>query len=80
MSKTQDKRDQRLAEAAEFVAERRKLQLHMLEQNFEAGVQLYQSQKDNLSPEEIEKIEGMMAEQRAALDKLHEQVDTPTKA
>lgn len=73
MSRTQDKRTQRALDAQDFVAERRRLQLQMLEQNYEVGVKLYQDQKDTLSPSEIEQIEGMMAEQRAALDKLHEQ-------
>ena len=80
MSKTQDKKAQRIAESQDFVAERRRLQLHMLEQNFETGVKLYNNQKDTLSPEEVEEIEKMMAEQRAALDKLHEQAYPRAKA
>jgi uncharacterized Fe-S cluster-containing radical SAM superfamily protein len=80
MSKTQDKKQERIAEAADFVKERRKLQLHMLEQNYETGVQLYEAQKETLSSEEIEKIEGMMKEQRNALDKLQLEVDPNFKA
>jgi len=80
MSRTQDKRTQRALDAQDFVAERRRLQLQMLEQNYEVGVKLYQDQKDTLSPSEIEQIEGMMAEQRAALDKLHEQAYPSTQA
>jgi len=75
MSKTQDKKAQRIADAQEFVAERRKMQLEILEQNYEAGVRIYEAQKDKLSPEEIEQIEAMKAEQRAALDKLREQIN-----
>ena len=75
MSKTQDKKAQRIADAQEFVAERRKMQLEILEQNYEAGVRIYEAQKDKLSPEEVEQIEAMKAEQRAALDKLREQIN-----
>jgi hypothetical protein len=80
MSKTQNKRQERLREAASFISERRAIQLQVLEQNYEIGVKLFLDQKDTLSPEEVDQIEKMMAEQRAALDKLHEQVDPRTKA
>jgi uncharacterized Fe-S cluster-containing radical SAM superfamily protein len=80
MSKTQDKKQERIAEAAGFVKERRRLQLHMLEQNYETGVKLYEAQKETLSAEEVEKIEGMMKEQRDALDKLQLEVDPNFKA
>jgi hypothetical protein len=80
MSKTQNKRQERLREAASFISERRAIQLQVLEQNYEIGVKLFLDQKDTLSPEEVNQIEKMMAEQRAALDKLHEQVDPRTKA
>lgn len=80
MSKTQNKRQERIREAATFISERRQIQLHILEQNYEMGVKLYLDQKDTLSPEEVEQIETMMAEQRASLDKLHEQVNPGTKA
>ena len=71
MSKTQDKRKARIQEAANFVAERRKIQLAMLEQNYEMGVRLFESQKEKLSPEEVTQIEAMMVEQRKSLDELH---------
>ena len=74
MSKTQNKRQERLREAATFVSERRDIQLQILEQNYEIGVKLFLDQK------EVEKIETMMAEQRAALDKLHEQINPRTEA
>jgi len=80
MSKTQNKRQERLREAASFISERRAIQLQVLEQNYEIGVKLFLDQKDTLSLEEVDQIEKMMAEQRAALDKLHEQVDPRTKA
>ena len=76
MSNRQDKMAANQAEAAAFVAERRKYQLDMLEQNFKVGVALFESKKAELEPEQITEIENMMAEQRAALDKLHEQANT----
>jgi hypothetical protein len=48
----------------------------MLEQNYSMGVKLFLDQKENLSPEEVEKIEAMMVEQRKSLDALHEQANT----
>ena len=80
MSKTQEKRAQRLAEQQAFIRERRKRQLQILEQNYQIGVKLYEAQKDSITPEEVEQIEKMMAEQREALDKLHEQANPPTEA
>jgi len=81
MSKTQEKRAQRLAEQQAFIRERRKRQLQILEQNYQiGGVKLYEAQKDSITPEEVEQIEKMMAEQRAALDKLHEQANPPAEA
>ena len=80
MSKTQNKRQERLREAATFISERRSIQLQILEQNYNMGVKLFLDQKDTLSPEEVEQIESMMTEQRAALDKLHEQVNPRTQA
>ena len=80
MSKTQEKRAQRLSEQQAFIRERRKRQLQILEQNYQIGVKLYEAQKDSITPEEVEQIEKMMAEQRAALDKLHEQANPPAEA
>lgn len=76
MSKSQDKRKASIQEAANFVAERRKIQLAMLEQNYEMGVRLFESQKEKLSPEEVTQIEAMMVEQRKSLDELHKQANT----
>jgi hypothetical protein len=76
MSNTQNKRQERAREAATFVAERRKIQLAMLEQNYEMGVRLFLDQKEKLSPEEVEQIEAMMVEQRQSLDAIREQINT----
>ena len=80
MSKTQEKRAQRLSEQQAFIRERRKRQLQILEQNYQIGVKLYEAQKDSITPEEVEQIEKMMAEQREALDRLHEQANPPAEA
>lgn len=57
MSKTQDKRAQRKAEQQAFIAERRKMQLAIFQANFDVGMQLYEANKDKMSPEEIELVE-----------------------
>jgi HAMP domain-containing protein len=80
MSKTQDKKAANIAEAAAFVKERRQIQLAMLKQNFEVGVMLYEQNKDTLSADEIEQLEKMMAEQKAALDKLENELNSSTEA
>ena len=59
MSKTQEKRAQRLAEQQAFIRERRKRQLQILEQNYQIGVKLYEAQKDSITPEEVEQIEKL---------------------
>ena len=53
MSKTQDKRALRKAEAEEFVRERRKKQIAIFESNFEAGIKYFEENKDKMSEEEI---------------------------
>ena len=57
MSKTQDKRAQRKAEAAAFVKQRRLQELKVLEAQFAYGLKLYEEGKDKLSAEEIEQME-----------------------
>lgn len=52
MSKTQDKRALRKAEAEEFVRERRKKQIAIFEHNFEAGLKYFEENKDKMSEEE----------------------------
>ena len=70
MSKAQEKKDRNIAEAAEFIKERRQVQMAVFESNFDAGVQVYQANKEKLSPEEIEVIEKDMAGAKALIDKL----------
>jgi hypothetical protein len=80
MSNKQDKKEQRIAEAKEFVAERRAIQLAVFEANFEAGLRIYENAKDKLSPEEIEKIEEQIKENRALIEKLKSESNTGPQA
>lgn len=80
MSKTQDKRAQRKAEQQEFLRSRKALQLAMFEQALEAGLRIYESNKDKLSSEDINKIEAQLEENRQLVDRLRREIDTPTQA
>ena len=68
MSKTQEKKAARLAEAAEFVKERRVRNLEIFESNFEVGLKIYEQNKDKLSPEEIAHMESEIERQREILE------------
>jgi hypothetical protein len=80
MSKTQDKRALRKAEQQEFIRARRIQQLYLFEQALEAGVRVYETNKEKLSETEIEAIEKQLEENRALVDKLRSEIDSPTKA
>lgn len=75
MSKRQDKIEERRKEQQEFLNARKVQQVAMLEQAYQIGAHLYESNKDKLSPEEIEQIEGMKAEQLATIEKLKNEVN-----
>jgi hypothetical protein len=75
MSKTQEKRAQRLADAAEFMKEKRTHQIAFLEANYKAGVQLYEITKENATEEERTFIEAEMVKQRAALDAIKKEFE-----
>ena len=68
MSKTQDKKAARIAEAREFVRERREVQLAIFESNFNVGLQLFEDKKAEMSPEEIELIESEIVKNRQLID------------
>jgi hypothetical protein len=70
MSKRQEKIQESIERQKEFISARRQQQLLMLEQAYEVGLSIYEKNKDKLSPEEVEKIEAMKAEQIAAIEKL----------
>ena len=70
MSKTQEKKDRNIAEAAEFLKERRQVQMSVFKSNFETGVQIYEANKDKMSPEEIVIVEEEMKGAKELMDKL----------
>ena len=70
MSKRQEKIQESIERQREFISARRQQQLLMLEQAYKVGLNIYDTNKDKLSPEEIEKIEAMKVEQIAAIEKL----------
>lgn len=68
MSKTSEKRAARIAEAAEFVKQRREMTLEMFERNFEVGMKIYEDNKDKMSAEEVELLEKEIESARAAVE------------
>lgn len=70
MSKRQEKIEARKAEQQAFIAERRKMQLAIFQANFDVGMQLYEANKDKMSPEEIELVEIEIQKNKDLLDKL----------
>ena len=73
MSKTQDKRAERVQEAENFVKARRANQIAIFEANLLAGQQLFENNKEKLSPEEILVIEKELEENQALLEKLRKE-------
>lgn len=70
MSKRQEKIEARKSEQQAFIAERRKMQLAIFQANFDVGMQLYEANKDKMSPEEIELVEIEIQKNKDLLDKL----------
>ena len=68
MSKTSEKRAARLAEAADFVKQRRELTLQIFEQNFETGMKIYEENKDKLSAEEVALLEAEIEAAKKAVE------------
>ena len=68
MSKTQEKKAARLAEAEAFVKERRTRNLEIFESNFEVGLKLYEQNKDKLSPEEVAYMEEQIERQKETIE------------
>lgn len=75
MSKTQDKRDAREQERQLFLSARKEQQLAMIEQLYETGLRLYEDNKDKLSPEDVEQIEAMKADQLETIARLRAELD-----
>lgn len=70
MSKTQDKRAARIAETKAFVKERREVQLKVFESNFEAGLELFNNNKEKMTPEEISMIEAEIEQNRQIIENI----------
>ena len=73
MSKRQEKIAQRVAERDEFITTRRKVQLAIFESNYEAGVKMYEDNKDKVTPEQAAVLEKQMAENKELLEKLRDE-------
>jgi hypothetical protein len=72
LSKTQQKRAQRKAEAEAFVQERRKTQISLFEQNFDTGMRFYLDNKDKMSEEEQVLIELEIEKNRKLVEEFKE--------
>jgi hypothetical protein len=72
LSKTQEKRAQRQAEADAFVKERRKTQILIFEQNFDTGMRFYLENKDKMSEEEQALIEVEIEKNRKMVEEFKE--------
>jgi pantothenate kinase-related protein Tda10 len=72
LSKTQEKRAQRQAEADAFVKERRKTQISIFEQNFDTGMRFYLENKDKMSEEEQALIEVEIEKNRKVVEEFKE--------
>ena len=70
MSNRQDKIKESINKQKDFISARRQQQLFMLEQAYEVGLNIYETNKDKLNPEEIQKIESLKVEQIAAIEQL----------
>lgn len=74
MSKTQDKRKARNLERIDFLIARKKTQYSMFEQAVAIGEKLYEDNKEKLSPEELEQIEGMRQENQRLLEQVADMI------
>ena len=72
LSKTQEKRAQRKAEAEAFVRERRKSQITMFEHNFDTGMRFYMENKEKMSEEEQALIEAEIDKNRKLIEEFKE--------
>ena len=68
VSKTQEKRANRLAEAEVFVKERRERQIAIFESNFKVGLKVYEDNKDKLTPEQVAQMEEEIERNKAFIE------------
>lgn len=80
MSKRQEKLQATIKRQQDFISARRQQQLIMLEQAYEAGLRLYEENKDKLSPEDVDTIEKMKIDQLDTLEKLRLEAYPRTEA
>jgi hypothetical protein len=80
MSTRQEKIEERKAAQQAFIAQRRKMQLAIFQTNFNVGIQLYESNKDKMSPEEIRLVEIEIQKNLELLEKLKSEANTGTQA
>lgn len=72
LSKTQEKRALRKAEAETFVRERRKTQIDLFEHNFATGLRFYEENKEKMSEEECAVIEAEIEKNRKLIEEFKE--------
>lgn len=72
MSKTQDKKAARIAEAKAFVQARRQSQIAIFESNFNAGIKFFLENKEKMSPEEITLIEAEIEKNKTLIEEFKE--------
>jgi hypothetical protein len=80
MSKRQEKIAANIAEQQAFIKERRLLQLHAFEKQFEMGLSMYEENKDKLTPEEDAEMQKMIEQNKALIEKLRLETDTVPQA
>lgn len=80
MSKRQEKIARNIAEQQAFIKERRLLQLHAFEKQFEMGLSMYEENKDKLTPEEDAEMQKMIEQNKALIEKLRLETDTVPQA
>ena len=61
-------------ERLEFLIARKKTQYSVFEQAVALGEKLFEDNKDKLSPEEIEQLEGMRQENQRLLEEVADQI------
>lgn len=72
VSKTQEKRAQRLAEQEAFIKQRRMDQYLAFQANFDAGLKIYEANKDKLTPEQIAQLNAEIEHKLESLKEFKE--------
>lgn len=74
MSKRQEKIAKNIADQKAFLLERKKMQYMIFKQAHDAGVRIYEGNKEQIPAEEIEKLKVQMAENEELLKKLEAEI------